>query len=322
MLDAEVTIEDGAARDRAFEETAALTLPEFVEEVTAIDLEDEEVVIVEPVELDEEVDLILLPLERFVGTLSTADSPVFDTVELVGFQDCFSVADDEAVRMQTATGPAPQLIWIDAIYLNLKTILNSLTWFNFDSEDDDDDDEGGCIQGPEDGAAMVVEEDEDGIEGAVTKDWRELSCLDRFANLQISEDDEWTDSVGPEEDRLLGIPNSGGNSMSSKNPSLISSSASVNGEDERSDMRLGLLRGNRPKDDRIEERFLSSAGSSSSKKSKSEPVRMTRLFGLLMKDDEEEQQQEGKWFFLEEPGEFLMMSDLVVDEELGAASAI
>ncbi|KAI8443837.1 hypothetical protein BY996DRAFT_6474034 [Phakopsora pachyrhizi] len=39
--------------------------------------------------------------------------------------------------------------------------------------------------------------------------------------------------------------------------------------------------------------------SSSSKKSKSKPVRLTKLFDLLMEDDEEEQQQEGKWFMEE-----------------------
>ncbi|KAI8459136.1 hypothetical protein BY996DRAFT_8548366 [Phakopsora pachyrhizi] len=74
----------------------------------------------------------------------------------------------------------------------------------------------------------------------------------------------------------------------------------------------------------IKERFLSSAGSSSSKKSKSEPVRLTRLFGLLMEDDEEEQQQEVV-LVGEEPGEFLMMSDLVAlqfEDAAGAAPAI
>ncbi|CAH7675817.1 hypothetical protein PPACK8108_LOCUS10885 [Phakopsora pachyrhizi] len=93
-----------------------------------------------------------------------------------------------------------------------------------------------------------------------------------------------------------------GNSMSSKNPLLISSSASVNGEDERSDMRLGKNLSNSSyyreidqdeEDDRIEEHFLRSNCSLSSKKSKSEPIRLTRLFGLLMEDEEEEQQPEG-----------------------------
>ncbi|KAI8460670.1 hypothetical protein BY996DRAFT_8470993 [Phakopsora pachyrhizi] len=101
---------------------------------------------------------------------------------------------------------------------------------------------------------------------------------------------ERQDSIG----LLLGIPNLGGNSMSSKNPLLISSSASVNGEDEQSDMRLGD-----EEDDRIEEHFLRSNCPLSSKKSKSEPIRLTRLFGLLMEDEEEEQQPEGKWFLEE-----------------------
>ncbi|KAI8452751.1 hypothetical protein BY996DRAFT_6504917 [Phakopsora pachyrhizi] len=131
------------------------------------------------------------------------------------------------------------------------------------------------------------------------------------------EDNKRKDSIG----LLLGIPNLGGNSMSSKNPLLISSSASVNGEDEQSDMRLGesllmllfpkmeklvkleLLPGNQPsrdeEDDRIEEHFLRSNCSLSSKKSKSKPIRLTRLFGLLMEDEEEEQQPEGKWFLEE-----------------------
>ncbi|CAH7668893.1 hypothetical protein PPACK8108_LOCUS3460 [Phakopsora pachyrhizi] len=46
-------------------------------------------------------------------------------------------------------------------------------------------------------------------------------------------------------------------------------------------------------DDRIEEHFLRSNCSLSSKKSKSEPIRLTRLFGLLLEDEEEEQQPEG-----------------------------
>ncbi|CAH7674972.1 hypothetical protein PPACK8108_LOCUS9928 [Phakopsora pachyrhizi] len=147
-----------------------------------------------------------------------------------------------------------------------------------------------------DGAAMVVEEDEDGIEGAVTKDWmimitgkrRKLSCLDRFANLQISEDNEWTDSVGPEEDGKLNVIKesfAGSEAGSCPNPGggiIVDVIVSRNGKTCRTQVTTG-------QSTKIEERFLSSAGSSSSKKSKSEPVRMTRLFGLLMEDDEEEQ---------------------------------
>ncbi|KAI8447545.1 hypothetical protein BY996DRAFT_6615108 [Phakopsora pachyrhizi] len=63
-------------------------------------------------------------------------------------------------------------------------------------------------------------------------------------------------------------------------------------------MRLGLSNSSYyreidQEDDRIEEHFLRSNCSLSSKKSKSEPIRLTRLFGLLMEDEEEEQQPEG-----------------------------
>jgi len=113
--------------------------------------------------------------------------------------------------------------------------------------------------------------------------------------------------------RLLGIPNSGGNSMSSKKPSLMSSSTSGKDEDERSDIRLGVrlgrvrilgvessLEARLPVERLIELaelcgsaviRILSrrddaddfgGSQDSSSSPSNSDPVRLTVLFGLLL----------------------------------------